>query len=124
MLVVRVLSALLIAGCLMVAVAQAARAPAPRAPRRATAEERARIAQRLAALESSWLGGARRTFPGDRWSESDHFHNMEQMAVRREAALAGVATGDVLLAIDESLRRAPGNRPVSAAPCKPRPFYQ
>lgn len=121
---VNVLAAAVVIGSAGVVVTRAITVPAPTALGRAAPEQRARIARRLASSEPGWRSGAERTFPGDHWSQDDHFHNMEHLAVRREATMAGISVGEVLLGIDEDLRARPAGRDVSPVPCKPRPFYQ
>jgi hypothetical protein len=122
--VLAIIGALAGIGCFVVAFARAESAPelVPR-PMRASDEELTAAAQRLAKQEPGWWAAAEREFPGDRWSQYDHFHNLEQLAMRREAARLGVPVGRVALAVAEELRRNPGERQVGTAPCKPRPFY-
>ncbi len=121
---VSLLAAAVVIGAFGVVVVRAASVPAPTALGRASPEQRARIAERLAGAERGWESRAEQMFPGDLLSQHDAFHNFEHMSVRREASFAGVSVGEVLLAVDEELRRDPGSRRTSPAPCKPRPFYQ
>lgn len=107
----------------LVAIARALTAPVPAAGRSLPAAERREIAQALAAQEPVWRSRAEAYFPGDRWSQDDDFFNQEHRAVRGMAAARGTSPGEILRAIDEGLRTAPANRKVSAAPVKPRPFY-
>ncbi len=89
------------------------------------AQQRA-IGQALARREPAFRRDAERRFPGDVWSQDDHFHNLEQRWARRVAAKHGVPLIEVLRAIDEDLRtnkRTDPLRRATAAPCKPRPFY-
>jgi hypothetical protein len=111
-------------GCFAVAIARVSSAPELAQRAHSSPDELAAAARRLAASEPAWWASAERTFPGDRWSEYDHFHNLEQMAIRREAVRLGVSVDRIVVAVDAELRTNPGDRRVGTAPCKPRPFYQ
>jgi len=82
-----------------------------------------RAAREVAAQEPGWRRAARMQFPGDRWSQDDAFHNVEQSAVRMQAARAGVSLGELFDALDRELRAHPEGHLMHAVPCKPRPFY-
>jgi hypothetical protein len=109
--------------CFAIVLLSSKTAEPPEAPRRATPDERARIARRLATQEAQWRLISQRRFPGDRWSQDDDFHNAEQRAARAAAAGHRIHLSDVLLGIDEGLRADPRGRRTTASPCKPRPFY-
>jgi len=112
--------------CFAVVAGQAATAEPPPEGRAATPQEREEIANQFARMEPGWRRDAARAFPGDRWSADDHFHSFELRLARQIAGSRGLRLTDVLMAIDEGLRReypgSPGRKP-GAAPCKPRPFY-
>ncbi len=113
-------------GCLGFVAVRAATVPAPPDGRPATAEERAAIALEFAQIEPAWRNATQHAFPGDHWSQDDDFHNKELALARRIAMSWQIRLSDVLMAIDEGLRREyPGDpsRKPSASPCKPRPFY-
>ncbi|NOY93575.1 MAG: hypothetical protein GXP55_20515 [Deltaproteobacteria bacterium] len=82
-----------------------------------------RAAREVADREPGWRRAARMQFPGDRWSQDDAFHNVEQNAVRMQAARAGVSVGELFDALDRELRAHAGGHLMQAVPCKPRPFY-
>lgn len=74
--------------------------------------------------EQAFLEDARITFPGDRWSQNDHFHHQIRKWVRRASKASGLSVGALLCAIDEDIRNHPTvDRQSGATPCKPRPFY-
>lgn len=83
-----------------------------------------RIADRMARAEPSARASARRLFPGDSWSADDDFHNQERRLANSLSAQYKVAVHDIFHILDADLRagRVPG-RKATAAPCKPRPFY-
>lgn len=110
-------------GCAVVAIGLALGATPMAAPPPADPALLTRLASEIAAQEPAWRRAARLQFPGDRWSQDDAFHNVEQSAVRVRAARAGVPVGELFDALDRDLRAHPGARLVHAVPCKPRPFY-
>jgi hypothetical protein len=83
------------------------------------------IARTVADSESAARDRAREAFPGDRWSQDDDFHNHEARLARRLAATHRTGLDHVFAIIDADLRsqRVPA-RKATAAPCKPRPFYE
>jgi hypothetical protein len=104
------------------AVARSTASPRP-APL-VTAEDGANIARELALEEPRLRRLSRRQFPYDTWSQDDAFHNREHAAVRAAGNNAGVDLGSILNALDVDTRQTPNsNRRTTAAPCKPRPFY-
>ena len=109
--------------CALVALVRAATAPVPPPARVPDLAERGEMARSLARQEPSWRRAAQHLFPGDRWSQDDDFFNQEHRAVRGMAQARNTSPGQVLRAIDEELRAQPAGRKVSAAPIKPRPFY-
>jgi hypothetical protein len=100
-------------------------AEAPPRPPAVAPEVAAAIAQRLAEAEPAARARSRLSFPGDRWSQDDDFHNHERRLVHHLAARHGLDRAAVLAILDADLRsgRVPG-RLSGAAPCKPRPFYE
>jgi hypothetical protein len=119
-----IVGALVGLGCFAIAIARASSAPELAQRAHSSPADLAAAAQRLAASEPAWWASAERDFPGDRWSKYDHFHNLEQMAIRREATRLHVSVDRIVVAVDAELRSNPGDRRVGTAPCKPRPFYQ
>jgi hypothetical protein len=107
----------------LVAIVRALAAPVAPPARTLNAVERRAVAEALARQEPRWRLDAEHLFPGDRWSQDDDFFNQEHRAVRGAAAARGTSVDEILRAVDEGLRAAPGSRKVSVAPVKPRPFY-
>jgi hypothetical protein len=101
--------------------ALAPRLPPLPAPDAAEAE---RIARQLRAKEAGFRRAALRKFPGDPWSQGDHFGALERGFVR-DVARGEVRPGAVLEAIDRDVRAAPDAAPQRGwvPPCRPRPFY-
>ncbi|MBC7172343.1 MAG: hypothetical protein H5U40_07960 [Polyangiaceae bacterium] len=90
------------------------------------AATRARLGREFAAMEPGLRRGAVRGLPGHLWTQDDHFHSLEQGWARAEARRHQTSVGDVLLAIDEDLRRHPADgvwRLATVPPCQPLPFY-
>jgi hypothetical protein len=83
------------------------------------------VGRAAAALEPAWREKSRKSFPGDLWSQDDDFHGAERQWVLEEARRHRTSLGEVLRAIDQDLRAHPPQPPrkATAAPCKPRPFY-
>lgn len=119
----RAAAAALLVSSIAIASVRAATAPGGPAPG-LKGPARERVAATLADKEPENWRKARLEFPGDRWSQSDAFGALEQDAVRSAARDEQVSIGSVLEVLDHDLhtRRLP-NRLVTAAPCKPRPFY-
>ena len=88
-------------------------------------ELRAKVGREMAAGEPKLREDSQHHFPGDRWSADDDFHANELISARREASNNRTTTYDVLMAIDADMRAHPHEegRRVTAAPCRPRPFY-
>lgn len=119
----RPVAAALLVTCLVVAVVRILSAPSAHAvPLRGAARER--VASALAVGEPERLREAMLEFPGDPWSQSDAFGALEQDVIREQVHKERVNLGSVIDVLDADIRRdrTPG-RKVSAAPCKPRPFY-
>jgi hypothetical protein len=85
----------------------------------------ARIGRALRAREEGFRQQALTKFPGDPWSQNDHFGTLERDFVRTAAAREQIRTGSVLEAIDRDVRAAPDAAPQRGwvPPCMPRPFY-
>ena len=96
-------------------------------PTRPTTEaERRQIFAEVIRGEPAARRRTERHFPGDRWSQDDDFHNWEQRMAHTVAERRGIDLSEVYRAIDEGLREgwAPElEREATAAPLKPRPFY-
>jgi hypothetical protein len=119
----RAVAAALLVTCLAVAVYRTL--SAPRTPSAAlTGAARERVAAFLAVAEPDLQHKAALEFPGDLWSQSDAYGALEQDKIREATRNENVNLGSVIDVLDADLRahRTPG-RSVSAAPCKPRPFY-
>lgn len=104
--------------------AVAARPPADAAPMPSEAERAAYEA--MVDKEIVMRVESARKFPGEPWSIDDHFHDQEQSAARRYAAVHGVRLGDVLRAIDDGLHahwHAAATPNPSVPPCRPRLTY-
>jgi hypothetical protein len=110
-------------GAILVVLVGASRARPGTVTRRLSDEEREKIGNALAALEPSWAERAAEAFPGDVWSQEDDFARIEHEQAQAQARKYGASMGDVLRAIDESLRIRSAGRRVGVSPCKPRPFY-
>jgi hypothetical protein len=106
-----------------IAIWTAATSSVPPPGRTLAVHERRAIASTLAAEEEQWRLGAARAFPGDFWSRDDAFFSYEQLRIRNVAIREHTSVGDILLGIDELLRADSAGRKTSAAPCKPRPFF-
>ncbi len=112
-----------------VVVARVVTAPTPPSRPAPTAEQRRDLAAIVARDEGSWALSTRQSFPEDTWSARDDFHEHEMKRIRYVAGLRGVSVQHVLRAIDEDLHATPARagspdtRSATAAPCKPRPFY-
>lgn len=109
-----------------VAAARAALAPAPGLPAAPDAATRRALFDAMADAEPDARRRAAEAFPGDPWSEDDAFHRMEAELARTTASRFGVATSDVLDAVDQGIRErwptSSGARlRVTASPCRPRP---
>jgi hypothetical protein len=119
----RAAAAALLVSSIAIALIRALAAPGGPAPR-LKGPARERVADTLADKEPENWRKARLEFPGDYWSQSDAFGALEQDAVRDAARAEKVSISSVLEVLDHDLHthRLP-NRLVSAAPCKPRPFY-
>lgn len=100
--------------------AQASENLSPDAQQRLT-----RAVAQLASEEPNWRREAQRMFPGDAWSQGDHFGNVERGRARALASRQGVSLRTVLRAIDDDihLRRAGQSERGRSAVCVPRPFY-
>lgn len=85
----------------------------------------AQIGRGLRASEASFRQQALKKFPGDPWSQNDHFGTLERDFVRAAAARHQLRPGSVLEAIDRDVRAAPDAAPQRGwvPPCMPRPFY-
>jgi hypothetical protein len=92
------------------------------APDAARGEE---IGRALRGNEAWFRQEALRRFPGDPWSQGDHFGRLEADFVRAIAAGENLRPGAVLEAIDRDVRAAPYAAPRRGwvPPCMPRPFY-
>jgi len=97
--------------------------PAPK--NRLTATEREQVGRAAAREEPGWREQTRKRFPGDRWSQDGDFGAFERAWIIGEARRRSVPVADVVRAIDEDLRAHPPEPPRSstAAPSRPRPFY-
>jgi hypothetical protein len=86
----------------------------------------ARIAAATSAAEPGFRREALEMFPGDPWSQGDHFAARERSLVQALAAQENVRTGAVFDAIDRDIKQGrPGARERGrVAPCMPRPFYE
>ena len=109
--------------CLVVATSVAMQATPMDRPTGADGADVESAAREIAAREPAWRRAAQAQFPGDRWSQDDAFHNVEQGAVRLSAARTGVSVGELFDALDRELRAHPEGHLMHAVPCKPRPFY-
>lgn len=116
---------LALACCVVVALIRALTADFPAPKNRLGAADRERVGRAAAREEPVWREKARKSFPGDLWSQDDDFGASERSWINREAARRRVPVVDVLQAIDEDLRAHPPQPPRSstAAPSRPRPFY-
>ena len=101
-------------------------APLPRAETRPLTEAaRAEIVREHAMVEAGLVARARRSFPGDLWSQGDDVANGERRWLAQVASFRGTTVTALLPVVDEGLRaaRAEGDRRGIVAPCMPRPFY-
>ena len=122
-------------GCTVLVVFRVATAPAPTPLRAATTQERAEIAQAIAASESAWTSETTQNFPADSWSQRDDFSGREYRKAQDLSKEKNVRLEDILRAVDDDIHRSRGSRTVNgtvvlsperhadAVPCKPRPFY-
>lgn len=115
----------LLALCSIVALGRALSAEHPPPPHRLTDAERVQVGRAAAREELKWRASSRKNFPGDAWSRDDDFSASERAWVVGEARRRRVPIADVLRAIDEDLRAFPPEPPrrATAAPSRPRPFY-
>ncbi len=119
----RILFVIVAVGTVSVVVSRARSATVP-AVRHADAEERKRLAARVAQHEAEWNQKAAEDFPQDSWSQRDAFHNLESGFVNDVAKGAGVGMEDVFRGVDEDLHEHPSkNRNADVVPCKPRPVF-
>jgi hypothetical protein len=116
---------LVLACCVVVALIRALTADFPAPKNRLGAADRERVGRAAAREEPVWREKTRKTFPGDRWSQDDDFGASEKAWINGQASRRRVPVVDVLQAIDEDLRANPPRPPRSstAAPSRPRPFY-
>jgi hypothetical protein len=100
-------------------------APGEVPPNRLDAATRAALGRQAHEKEPEWRLETQRRFPGERWSQDEDFHATENAWVRAQAARHRAPIADVLRAVDEDLKAHPPAPPrkATAAPCKPRPFY-
>ncbi|MCY1033014.1 hypothetical protein OV207_16200 [Corallococcus sp. BB11-1] len=88
--------------------------------------ERAQAGRAAAAEEPRWRAQSLHNFPGDRWSQDDDFSASERQWATGEAERRKVPVEEVFRAVDDELRASGPLRPprkATAAPCKPRAFY-
>lgn len=87
---------------------------------------RARAAADLRAQEAEFRRQALELFPGDPWSQRDHFAARERELANRLASELKVRVGSVLAAFDQDVKsdRVAGRERGRVAPCMPRPFYE
>ena len=78
---------------------------------------------RLADEEPAWRAEARKMFPGDTWSQGDHFGNVERGKAQQIASQFNVSLATVLGAIDDDVHAARSPERGQVAVCVPRPFY-
>jgi hypothetical protein len=78
----------------------------------------------IALAESEWWTASVRGFPGDAWSQDDHFHNLEHQRLLHLAQHYGLTPAAIFRGIQENIRqrRIPRRR-VTTVPIKPRSFY-
>jgi hypothetical protein len=114
------------------AIAQVQKAPLIAPKHDLTADQAAKVGDAIRAREPAMYRESVERFPGDDWSQGDHFGNQERSFVRDQSALLNARPGAVLRAIAEDLRREArpstgaaqaGNPRGTAPPCMPRPFY-
>lgn len=122
-LLLRIICVVVAVSAVSVVVSRAQSSVAPPV-RHADAEERKRLAARVAQREPEWNQKAADDFPEDRWSQRDAFHNLESGFVNDIARGAGVGMEDVFRGVDEDLHEHPGqSRNADVVPCKPRPVF-
>ncbi|MET0343135.1 MAG: hypothetical protein ABW252_19155 [Polyangiales bacterium] len=90
---------------------------------------RAEVADALRADEPAFRRDALERFPGDPWSQGDHFGARELDRVRELARAQGMRPGAVLDAIDRDVKSHAFDGPLlgdrgRVAVCMPRPFYE
>ncbi|RKH21148.1 hypothetical protein D7X74_01805 [Corallococcus sp. CA047B] len=88
--------------------------------------ERVQVGRAAAAEEPMWRAQSLHNFPGDHWSQDDDFSAAERSWVMGEAQRRDVPVEEVFRAIDEELHSSSPVQPprkATAAPCKPRAFY-
>gem|GEM_PF-6465513 len=115
-----------------IAIVQVQKAPLIPARQDLTEAQAAKVGDAIRAREPAMYRESVERFPGDDWSQGDHFGNQERSFVRDQSALLGARPGAILRAIAEDLRaqaaqkssasQAPNPRG-TAPPCMPRPFY-
>ncbi len=89
-----------------------------------TPASRERVALIVRMREADMRREALERFPGDPWSQGDHFGSQESKLVRRLASEEGLRPGAVLDAIDRDLKAFPGGGERGWVPaCMPRAFY-
>jgi hypothetical protein len=115
----------LVLACCVIALVRALTAEYPASRHRLTDAERAWVGRAAAREEPTWREKSRKSFPGDSWSQDDDFSASERAWIISEAGRRNVPVADVLRAIDEDLRTHPPKPPrrATAAPSRPRPFY-
>lgn len=100
------------------------------APAGAGSEQaRAEAADALRSDEPGFRRDALHRFPGDPWSQGDHFGVREREKVRDLAQKLGMRPGAVLDAIDRDVKSRMFDGPLlrdrgRVAACMPRPFYE
>lgn len=92
-------------------------------------EQRAEAADVLRGEEPGFRREALDRFPGDPWSQGDHFGVREQDEVRELSRRLGMRPGAVLDAIDRDVKSHVFDGPLlrdrgRVAACMPRPFYE
>jgi len=117
------LAALALLGLTAWAVGLCRKGPEPAQVRAKSADLDA-AAVEVSLAEPEWWTASLRGFPGDVWSQDDHFHNLEQQRVLYLAERYGVSPAEILLMVQVDIRkkRIPGRR-VTTVPIKPRSFY-
>jgi len=84
----------------------------------------ARIVNEVLTAEPGFRREALTTFPGDLWSQSDHFAARESLLVERLAKEEKMRIGAVLDVIDRDVKAGGDSARGRVAPCMPRPFYE
>lgn len=87
------------------------------------AQTRERVAREVREAEPGFRRDGLKRFPGDPWSQGDHFSAQERDLVERLSREQKLRPGAIFDAVDEDIKRSGALARGRVPPCMPRPFY-